>query len=43
MVDAKSLLALFSLLGREASLVAPDGISPKQFQKVVDRMHLTQV
>lgn len=41
MIDAKSLLALFSLIGREVSLVAPDDISAKHFQKTVKRMKLS--
>lgn len=43
MIDAKSLLALFSLIGRQVSLVAPDEISPKYFQKTVKRMKLSAV
>ncbi len=43
MIDAKSLLALFALIGREVSLVVPDEISPKHFQKMVKRMNLSAV
>lgn len=43
MIDAKSLLALFALIGRQVSLVAPDEISPKYFQKTVKRMKLSEV
>ncbi len=41
MIDAKSLLALFALIGREVSLVAPDDISVKYFQKTIKRMKLS--
>lgn len=41
MIDAKSLLALFSLIGREVTLVAPDDISVKHFHKTIKRMKLS--
>lgn len=43
MVDAKSLLALFALLGRQVSLVASDEICPKHFVKTIKRMKLSPV
>lgn len=43
MIDAKSLLALFALLGRQVSVVAPDEICPKHFSKTIKRMHLSAV
>ncbi len=42
-IDAKSLLALFSLIGQEVTLVAADGASPKQFENAVKRMKLASV
>lgn len=43
MIDAKSLLALFALIGREVSVVAPDDVSPRHFQKTINRMKLSAV
>ena len=40
-VDAKSLLAMFSLIGREVYLVAPDDLNPKYFSKLIKRMKLS--
>ena len=31
-LDAKSLLALFTILGKEVNIVAPDHASPDKFQ-----------
>lgn len=39
-VDAKSLLALFSFIGKKAFLVAPDEIKPKYFEKMIKQMRL---
>lgn len=35
-LDAKSLLALFTLVGEEVRVVAPDHISAKKFQNFLD-------
>ena len=35
-LDAKSLLALFTILGREVNIVAPDHISADKFIKFLD-------
>lgn len=38
-VDAKSLLALFTLIGKpNIHLVAPDDINPRYFSKLIKRM-----
>lgn len=37
-VDPRSILALFTLIGKEVMLVAPDHSNPKDFQKLVQRM-----
>ena len=42
-VDARSLLALFTLIGSQVSIVAPDGVSPKEFVKSIKRMKLDEV
>lgn len=36
--DAKSLLALFTILGKEVSLTAPDHIEPEKFIKFIDKL-----
>ena len=41
MIDAKSLLALFTLAGKTCMLVAPDHLNPKKFMKLIERMGLT--
>lgn len=41
MIDAKSLLALFTLVGKTCVLVAPDHLTPKKFMKLIERMGLT--
>lgn len=38
MLDARSLLGLFVLAGRKASVVVEDGVSPRAFQKLVEKM-----
>lgn len=43
MIDAKSLLALFSLLGRQVMVVVPDHISAKHLAKTIKRMKLSAV
>ena len=35
-IDARSLLALFALIGRDINLVAPDHVSADDFFKVID-------
>ena len=35
-LDAKSLLALFTILGREVNIVAPDHVSADKFIKFLD-------
>ena len=42
MVDAKSLLALFTLIGSSAILVAPDHLNPKKFIKLIDKMGISK-
>ena len=37
-VDARSLLALFALIGRQVSIVAPDHIDPDEFICFVKRI-----
>lgn len=41
MIDAKSLLALFTLVGKTCVLVAPDHLNPKKFMRLIERMGLT--
>ena len=38
MIDLKSLLGLFTLLGKRCTLVAPDHASPDAFMKALKRM-----
>ena len=38
MLDARSLLGLFSLVGKKARVVASDNVNPKAFGKLVDKM-----
>ena len=38
MLDARSLLGLFALVGKKAFVVAEDNINPKAFQKLVNKM-----
>ena len=38
MLDARSLLGLFSLVGKQARVVASDNVNPKAFGKLVDKM-----
>lgn len=38
MVDAKSILALFALLGKSGVIVAPDHANPKAFAKALRKM-----
>ena len=38
MLDARSLLGLFSLVGKKARVVVEDNVDPKAFGKLVDKM-----
>lgn len=38
MLDARSLLGLFALVGKKAKVVVDDGVSPRSFQKMVAQM-----
>lgn len=38
MLDARSLLGLFALVGKSARVVAGDGVDPKAFGKLVSKM-----
>lgn len=43
MLDAKSLLALYTLIGQKVAIVAPDGLNPNYFAKLVKKMKLEEV
>jgi hypothetical protein len=36
--DAKSLLALFTILGKEVSLTAPDHVDAKKFSRFIEKL-----
>ena len=36
--DAKSLLALFTILGKEVSLTAPDHVDSRKFSKFIEKL-----
>jgi len=38
MLDARSLLGLFALVGKRARVVAEDDVDPKKFSRLVDKM-----
>ena len=38
MLDARSLMGLFSLVGKKARVVASDNVNPKAFRRLVDKM-----
>lgn len=38
MLDARSLLGLYALIGKRVRVVAEDNVDPTQFGKLVDRM-----
>lgn len=38
MLDARSLLGLFVLIGQRARVVAEDDVNPKRFDRLVDKM-----
>lgn len=37
-IDAKSLLALFSLMGKTVNLVAPDSADPVRFKNLIKKI-----
>ena len=37
-IDAKSLLALFSLIGKTVNLVAPDSADPEKFMNLIKKI-----
>ena len=39
MFDAKSLLALFTILGKEVSLIAPDHTDSEKFTKFIEKLN----
>lgn len=38
MLDARSLLGLFALVGRKAHVVVEDDVTPRSFQRLVAKM-----
>lgn len=38
MLDARSLLGLFTLVGKKAHVIAEDDVDPRDFGKLVSRM-----
>lgn len=38
MLDARSLLGLYALVGQKVKVVAEDNVDPKKFFKLVDKM-----
>ena len=38
MLDARSLLGLFALVGRKAQVVVEDDVAPRAFEKLVAKM-----
>ena len=38
MIDARSILGLFPFVGKDAFLVAPDGMNPQKFMKLVAKL-----
>jgi len=38
MLDARSLLGLFALVGRRARVVAEDSVNPRRFDRLVAKM-----
>ena len=38
MLDARSLLGLFALVGKKARVVAEDNVNPKAFSRLVSKM-----
>lgn len=40
-VDARSLLGLFTLLGKKSNLVAPDSVDYNCFNKVIKKLNIS--
>ena len=38
MLDARSLLGLFALVGKKANVVVEDDVAPRSFQRLIARM-----
>ena len=38
MIDPRSILGLFTFIGKDAMLVAPDDLDPKYFMRLVKKM-----
>ena len=38
MLDARSLLGLFALVGKKANVVVEDDVAPRSFQKLIAKM-----
>ena len=38
MLDARSLLGLFALVGKKANVVVEDDVAPKSFQRLIAKM-----
>ena len=38
MIDARSLLGIYALVGQRVRVVAEDDVNPKAFGKLVDKM-----
>lgn len=38
MLDARSLLGLFALIGQRATVVAEDDVNPRNFRRLVEQM-----
>lgn len=38
MLDARSLLSLFALVGKRVNVVVEDGVNPREFSKLVSKM-----
>ena len=41
-IDPRSLLGLFTFIGKEAILVAPDSTDPKYFLSVIKKMNIAR-
>ena len=40
-LDPRSILALFALIGKKANLVAPDSTDPEAFVRLIKRMNVS--
>lgn len=38
MLDARSLLSIYTLIGQRVNVVAEDDVNPKHFSRLVDKM-----